>query len=62
MKIDPKEIEEHAELAAVFLRALIEKGVPIAAAVNLTQTYVLTRINAEIMGQEPKPPWQGGTE
>ena len=60
MKIDPKEIEEHAELAAIFLRALLNKGVPLAGALQLAQTYVLTRINAEIQQQEPKPPWEGG--
>lgn len=59
MKIDAEQIEQHAELGACFLRALLTKSIPIQAAVQLTQTYLMTRINIDVHQEKPKDPWEG---
>lgn len=47
-----------AEVAAVFLRALIDKGVPMMAAVNLTSSYISSYQITQASKDEPREPWQ----
>ena len=47
-----------AEVAAVFLRALIDKGIPMAAAVNLTSSYLGSHTIADSWKDKPKEPWE----
>jgi len=51
-------IIEDAEIAAVYLRALIDKGVPVMAAVSLASSYVSARQITDRGNDEPKAPWQ----
>lgn len=54
-----EKIIEDAEVAAVYLRALIDKGVPMMAAVSLTQSYVSANRISESAKDEPRKPWEG---
>lgn len=47
-----------AEIAAVYLRALIDKGVPMMAAVNLTSSYVSSYQITQASKDEPREPWK----
>ena len=47
-----------AEVAAVFLRALIDKGIPMAAAVTLTSSYLSSHTIADSYKDRPKEPWE----
>lgn len=47
-----------AEVAAVFLRALIDKGVPMMAAVSLTSSYISSYQITQASKDEPREPWQ----
>ena len=61
MKIQPvvpEQVLEDAELAASYLRALTEKGVPAQAAMFLTSSYLGTVVGERIRGEQPKPPWE----
>lgn len=49
---------EDAEVAAVYLRALIEKGVPMMAAVSLTSSYVSSRQIVDGSKDKPQEPWE----
>lgn len=55
-----EKILEDAEVAAVYLRALIDKGVPMVAAVNLTSSYVTSIRFTEASKEAPREPWQDG--
>jgi len=60
--IQTEKILEDAEAAAVFLRALVAKGVPLMAAVNLTSSYLSARQITDSQKDTPKEPWErGGT-
>ncbi len=48
----------HAELAAAYLRALVEKGVTMNAAVQLTQSYVSSYQIAEALTDKPTEQWE----
>lgn len=47
-----------AEMAAIFLRALIDKGVPMMAAVSLTSSYISSYQITQASKDEPREPWQ----
>lgn len=47
-----------AEVAAVLLRALIDKGVPMMAAVSLTSSYISSYQITQASKDEPREPWQ----
>lgn len=51
-------IIEDAEVAAVYLRALVDRGVPMVAAIQLTASYVSARQITNAHRDEPKPPWE----
>lgn len=53
-----EKILEHAELAAIYFRALVDKGVPIRAATDLTSSYVHATIYAAASNEKPREPWQ----
>ena len=58
MTLDTQRILNDAEVAAIFLRAIVEKGVPMSAAVNLTSAYLTSRQFAEQANAKPKEPWE----
>lgn len=58
MKLPTEKILEHAEVVASFFRALVDKGIPVSAAISLAQTYIQTVVLTDITGQEPKKPWE----
>lgn len=47
-----------AEIAACYLRALLDKGVPMIAAVQLTSSYCSALLISEKGDDKPKPPWE----
>ena len=47
-----------AEVAAVVLRALIDKGIPAPAAVQLTASYLSSYQIARAQQDEPRKPWE----
>lgn len=47
-----------AEIAATFLRALIDKGVPMMAAVSLTSSYITSHAITEASKDKPREPWE----
>lgn len=47
-----------AEVAACYLRALVDKGVPMMAAVNLTCSYVSSYQITQASKDEPREPWR----
>lgn len=51
-----EKIDEDAEVAAQYWKALVEKGIPPNEASYLTHMYVVSRN----LGQEPKQPWERG--
>jgi hypothetical protein len=53
-----EQILADAEIAAVYLRALLDKGVPMSAAVTLTGNYALAVRCSEAAKEEPKKPWE----
>ena len=53
-----EKILEDAEIAATYLRALIDKGIPMSAAVPLTASYVQAHQITESQKDEPKKPWE----
>jgi hypothetical protein len=53
-----EQILADAEVAAVYLRALLDKGVPMPAAVPLTSSYAMAVRMAESSKEEPKKPWE----
>ncbi len=53
-----EKVLEDAEIAATYLRALIDKGVPMVAAVSLTSSYVQAHQITESQKSEPKKPWE----
>lgn len=57
--ITAERILADAEIAATFLRALVDKGIPMAAAVQLTGGYLSSHQIAEAMKDKPKEPWEG---
>ena len=50
-------ILEDAETAAVYFRALCDKGVPVQASVSLTASYVSANQITRAQREEPKEPW-----
>jgi hypothetical protein len=56
--VKTEKIIADAEVAATYLRALIDKGVPIMAAVQLTSSYCSANRISEASREEPKPPWE----
>lgn len=57
MAFDTKKVLDDAECAAVFFRALVEKGVPAVAAVNLTGSYISSRQITDAQRDRPDEPW-----
>lgn len=57
--IPTERILEDVEVAATYLRGLIERGVPMGAAVQLTGTYVQSRQIVEAGKDKPREPWEG---
>jgi len=57
--IPTERILEDAEVAAMYLRSLIERGVPMVAAVTLTSSYVQSRQFVEAGKDKPREPWEG---
>jgi hypothetical protein len=56
-------ILEDAEIAAIYLRALLAKDVPMMAAVSLTSSYVSSQQITRASNQEPPIPgdeWKRG--
>ncbi|HEY9465851.1 MAG TPA: hypothetical protein VIR54_22305 [Vicinamibacterales bacterium] len=53
-----EQILADAEVAAIYLRALIDKGVPMMAAVSLTSSYVHACRFTDEAKREPREPWQ----
>lgn len=53
-----EQIIEDAEVAATYLRALIDKGVPVMAAVQLTSSYLSSYQITRASKDEPREPWQ----
>jgi hypothetical protein len=58
--LDTEKILADAEVAAVYLRALLDKGVPMQAAISLTGNYALANRISDASKEEPKPPWEQG--
>lgn len=54
-----EQIMEDAEITAVYLRALLDKQVPMLAAVQLTSSYVSSYQITRASQNEPKKPWEG---
>lgn len=54
----PNTIIVDAEMTATFLRALLEREIPMPAAITLSSTYLQTHILARIGSQKPKEPWE----
>lgn len=57
--IPTERIIEDAELAAVYLRALLDRGLPAMAAVTLTGNYINARVFTESQKAKPREPWEG---
>lgn len=53
-----EQILADAEVAAVYLRALLDKGVPMNAAVSLTGSYAIAVRCADAAKEEPRKPWE----
>ena len=49
---------ELAAMAALFLRRLVDEGVPMSVAVQLTQSYVSSTVVAMVGEEEPAEPWE----
>lgn len=60
MRLTTEKIIADAEVAACYLRALTDKGVPMMAAVSLTQSYVSAHQITEASKDEPRKPWEDG--
>lgn len=56
MKIQTEQIIEDAEVAAIYLRSLLAKDVPMMAAVSLTSSYVSSCQITRASNQEPPLP------
>jgi hypothetical protein len=52
---DVDRIIQHAKVAAVYFRALIQEGIAVSDAVSLTGNYMITVQHRD----EPKEPWEG---
>ncbi len=57
LMIPTERILEDAEIAALFLRALLDKGIPIVAALHLTSSYVTARQLVDAQKDKPREPW-----
>jgi hypothetical protein len=53
-----EKILAHAEMAAIYFRALVDKGVPAQAAVQLTCSYVGSVVISQAGNEGPREPWQ----
>lgn len=49
---------ESAEIAAVYFRALVNRGVPAQHAVSLTSSFCCALVIAGAQQQEPQEPWE----
>jgi hypothetical protein len=58
MAIETERILEDAEIAAMFLRALVDKGVNMNAAVSLTCSYMSSVMMGRRMDDKPDEPWK----
>lgn len=56
--MNTEKIIADAEVAATYLRALLDNGVPMQAAISLTGNYAMSVRIAEASKEEPKPPWE----
>lgn len=56
--MNTEKILQDAEVAATYLRALVDKGVPMVAAVPLTSSYVSARQIVEGNKDGPSEPWK----
>jgi hypothetical protein len=54
----PEQIIADAEVAACYLRALVDKGVPMMAAIQLTSSYVSSYQITQASKDEPREPWE----
>lgn len=57
--MNTEKILAHADLTACYFRALVDKGVPMVAAIQLTSSYVSSCQIVENSNQPPREPWQG---
>lgn len=55
-----EQILADAEVAACYLRALTDRGVPMMAAVSLTCSYVSSKQIVDRGSDSPREPWQEG--
>ena len=58
MKITVEQIIEDAEVAAVYFRAIVDKGVPMLAAIQLTSSYALAKRINDNQNEKPHEPWE----
>ncbi len=58
MSINTEQILADAEVAALFFRALVDKGVQPYHAASLTSSYVSSRQLSRASNEEPKKPWE----
>jgi hypothetical protein len=59
VNIPTEKVIEDAEVAALYLRQLLDKGVPMMAAVSLTQGYISARQITGSQNDKPREPWEG---
>jgi hypothetical protein len=57
--MDTERILEDAELAAIFFRALVAKGIETYHAASMTSSYLSSRLIARMHTDKPKEPWEG---
>jgi len=57
--IHTEQILEDAEVAAIYFRALIDKGVSVQAAIQMTSSYVWAKRSSDTANETPREPWQG---
>lgn len=57
-RLTTEQIISDAEIVATFMRALVDKGVPISAAVSLAGNYLQSVIIVRHSNQKPDEPWQ----
>jgi hypothetical protein len=56
-KFEMEAILAHAEIAASYLRTLLENGVAMASAVSMTSSYISSLQFIEWGSTAPKEPW-----
>lgn len=59
MRPTTEQIIKDAEIAALYLRTLVENGVSIYHAVSLTSSYITSLSFGDLNREKPKEPWEG---